>query len=407
MLHGISSILNILFLNDQESPLKNKKTGNLTQKNIQQQQQQFGQEEVWVKALIGDIGGTNCRLALIQFTKTSNSFQTIKRENYKNANYNSFEQCLEVFLSDISQENYPTMAKLGIAGAVFNNRVNISNIPHWPEVIGNDLSIKFKINSFKLYNDFEIASYGVVKLDEDADLIQVNGVKRDITKPMAVMGAGTGLGIAFVGTENQETKDGFYKTSYNVYPGEGGHASFPQVTEQQQRYYNFLKTKYPQKGNQIGLEYGLVGPAIPYMYEFIKNEYPELAQQNNIEKQVPIERFENFKDFPRFEVFQYGSQRKCVLSQKVVDFFIELYEQTIGDIILRTLCYGGLYLCGNITISIAQYILENKQNFLKDYIEHRGYLKSVFDKIPIYIVRKEDIGLDGAFAVAQQDFRSQ
>lgn len=45
---------------------------------------------------------------------------------------------------------------------------------------------------------------------------------------------------------------------------------------------------------------------------------------------------------------------------KVVDFFLELYTQTIGDLCLRTLSYGGIYLCGGISISLCDYILENK-----------------------------------------------
>jgi len=62
------------------------------------------------------------------------------------------------------------MARVGIAGAVFDNKNEISNLPTWPVVDGNALGKIFNIKSFKIYNDFEIASYGVIKMNKK-DLI--------------------------------------------------------------------------------------------------------------------------------------------------------------------------------------------------------------------------------------------
>lgn len=73
----------------------------------------------------------------------------------------------------------------------------------------------------------------------------------------------------------------------------------------------------------------------------------------------------------------------------------------MGDISIRTLSYSGVYLIGNITKTICDYVVSKKDHFLKDYKESRKYLSATFDKLPVYIVRKE-LGLDGAIAVSRQ-----
>ena len=66
---------------------------------------------------------------------------------------------------------------------------------------------------------------------------------------------------------------------------------------------------------------------------------------------------------------------------------------------VRNLPYSGIYLVGNMSLAVLPYILKNKDTFMKDYYENRPYLKDVFCKIPIYIVKEKDIGLDGAFVI--------
>jgi len=51
-----------------------------------------------------------------------------------------------------------------MAGVVFNNKNKLTNIKHWPEIDGDAMAKVFKIKKFTLYNDFEIASYGVINL---------------------------------------------------------------------------------------------------------------------------------------------------------------------------------------------------------------------------------------------------
>jgi len=67
--------------------------------------------------------------------------------------------------------------------------------------------------------------------------------------------------------------------------------------------------------------------------------------------------------------------------------FVSIYETVIGDISVSTLCYSGLYLLGNISISLAEYLLKHKATFMQEYKKTRTYMAEVFEKIPIFIVK--------------------
>jgi len=82
---------------------------------------------------------------------------------------------------------------------------------------------------------------------------------------------------------------------------------------------------------------------------------------------------------------------------EVIKFFVSIYETAIGDIGIRNLCFSGIYLVGSMSIAILPYILKNKNTFMKEYKDNRPYLKDVLNRIPVYVIKEKDIGLDGAF----------
>jgi len=96
----------------------------------------------------------------------------------------------------------------------------------------------------------------------------------------------------------------------------------------------------------------------------MRNRYPDLDRGENIEKVLGVENFENTKKFPSSEVFQYGVWKKDKICEKVVDFWLEIYFNAVGDLALRYLPYGGIYLCGGMTCSIKDYLVENKDSLM-------------------------------------------
>lgn len=98
-------------------------------------------------------------------------------------------------------------------------------------------------------------------------------------------------------------------------------------------------------------------------------------------------------------IFEYGVNERDSVCVEVVKMFVSIYETSIGDIGVRNLSYSGIYMVGNMSLAILPYLLKNKESFMKEYMDNRPYLKTVFDKIPIYVIKEKDIGLDGAFVI--------
>ncbi|EAR99099.2 glucokinase (macronuclear) [Tetrahymena thermophila SB210] len=374
--------------------------------------------EIIYKALIGDIGGTNIRLRLISFTKHARIPTVIKSsENMKTNQFNSFTDAIAKFLEGVEEIDWPEFAGIGMAGAVLDNQNTLTNAPHWPKIIGNELAQQFKIKKFQLFNDFEVASYACLNLTKE-EVIQINTAQEIPNKIKTVCGAGTGLGVANIIPYPKYPESSEYV--YQVWPGEGGHGSFAPITKTQQEFVDFLLKYFPER-TQIALEYAFVGPAIPYMYAFFKNRHQgsELALEKaegahhsfDVDEYHRMKRSKDEKErekanFPSHLIFEYGVQAKDAICEEVVKFFVSIYETAIGDMAVRNLPYSGIYLVGSMSLAVLPYIQKNQATFMKEYYDNRPYLKDVFDKIPIYIVKEKDIGLDGAYVVTRQMVQS-
>ena len=129
----------------------------------------------------------------------------------------------------------------------------------------------------KILNDFEAIGYAVSKIDEE-DYISLNPeVKRRVGETISIIGAGTGLGEAYL-TKSPTS------SHYDVYATEGGHTEFAAKTEEQWKLRNFALQYCSEKNKievkRVSIERLCSGPAIPMMYEFMRKEYPDLAAKS-------------------------------------------------------------------------------------------------------------------------------
>lgn len=79
----------------------------------------------------------------------------------------SLQECIDLYLTDVSPSNYPRIGVVGMAGPVCNNTVNAVNINHWPTSDGHSIAVKSKMDSFTFINDFTAAGYGVSTLKQE------------------------------------------------------------------------------------------------------------------------------------------------------------------------------------------------------------------------------------------------
>lgn len=85
-----------------------------------------------------------------------------------------------------------------------------------------------------------------------------------------------------------------------------------------------------------------------------------------------------------------------------LDLFLDIYTEFLGDTAIRTLCYGGLYLVGSLTLSVADYVIKHRKPFFDKYLKHRTYLESVLTDIPVVVTKHQDLGLFGAYVFARR-----
>lgn len=245
--------------------------------------------------LIGDIGGTNIRLQIVQLyhNRDHNRRKVIKELTiFKPQDYDSFSACLKEYLKDVAPENRPRIGVVGMAGPVNDNVVSVTvNIRHWGPSDGNKIAQEFGLDSFTFINDFTAAGYGISVLNESD--YQVLGESKNAPlieggkSTKLVVGPGTGLGMCFLAKDPDAE-------NYEVFPSEGGHTEYPVDTEEDWELIKFAREYIENSNNvenlrakgkvgRVSIERLCAGPAVPLIYQFMKTRFPDL--ESTLEKE--------------------------------------------------------------------------------------------------------------------------
>ena len=144
-----------------------------------------------------DLGGTKVLLGIFKKEINNNSPKLIFKKKYVSSVWDSFELILEDFLkNECKNITHPSSACFAVAGPLSNNNAKIMNLS-W-NISGNKLKNKFKFEQCELINDFAVQIYGIPFLKKNQYLtIQSGEIAKEDNKDLhAIVGAGTGLGIA-------------------------------------------------------------------------------------------------------------------------------------------------------------------------------------------------------------------
>ncbi len=320
-----------------------------------------------IKVLAGDIGGTRARIAIIE------DGRVLFKKHYASRDYPGPVEVLEEFQKDYGRL-LPKEASIAVAGVVENHQfVKATNIT-WT-VSTHELKQAFGFNKVHLLNDFEAVAWGILTL-EDAELVKLGKGKPDPYGPKTVLGAGTGLGQAFVIRCNG---------GFKVIPTEGGHTDFAPRTSEQIRLLSFLM----EKMEHVSVEQVLSGPGLVNIYRFV------LMDENN--QDDPL------KGVPETELpasitalSRKDEHSPCARALRI---FVQIYGQEAGNMALKSLAVGGVYVAGGI----APKIIDELRRFgFRQAFEAKGRMKKVLSQIPTYIITDPDLGLKGAWKFSLQ-----
>lgn len=162
--------------------------------------------------LAGDIGGTKTILRLVEFA-CGESMQTLYEQRYVSRDFPDLVPMVQQFLITAKTPT-PQKACFAIAGPILNNTAKLTNLTWFLDT--KRLEQELEITTISLINDFAAVGYGILGL-QPADLYTLQPGKPQPNAPIAVIGAGTGLGQGFL-IQQQD--------SYQVFGSEGGHADF-------------------------------------------------------------------------------------------------------------------------------------------------------------------------------------
>jgi glucokinase len=334
--------------------------------------------------LAGDLGGTKTLLRLVTVESPD---RAVFEYLYNSQQYPGLVAIAQEFLAaartKLGSKIQVQAACLAIAGAVIDRASYLPNLD-W-RITAEELERELNIPHVELINDFAAIGYGIAQLPaKDLNIIQVGQFKQNA--PQAVIGAGTGLG------EGLLIHDG---TDYQVIPTEGGHTDFAARSRQEFEFSQYLCRQ--QQIDRVSNDRVISGRGIMAIYQYLRDtshlpEHPELASLVKLwESQT-----EPSAD-PAALISELAISKTDLLAISTMQMFITAYGAEAGNLALKILPYGGLYIAGGIAAKNLPLLTDG--NFVAAFND-KGRVSDLLSKIPILIILNPQVGLIGAAAQA-------
>lgn len=314
--------------------------------------------------LAGDIGGTKTLLAIY------NADHCVAKHTFSSANYSTFHSLLAEFLTLIPSVHIDTVC-IGVAGAIVNGNCETTNLP-W-KLVCSEISQQLNCSQIKLINDLEAAAWGVLSLPE-TDFVNLNPNANKKQGNCAVVAAGTGLGEAIV----------FYDgNKHHVIATEGGHCDFAPTDSQQMALLTFMQARF---NNHVSYERLVSGAGIKAIYDFL-NQTNEYLFSETLEQTL------NHSNDQAAIIGATAVAETNELCVATLELFSKIYGAEAGNLALKCLPQGGVYLTGGIGLKCLSIL--QKGAFLESFLA-KGRFHSMLEKIPVKVCTQAEVVLLGA-----------
>ena len=320
--------------------------------------------------LAGDIGGTKLQFGL--FTKERGLRRPLAEAVYSSTDYDSLEDAITRFLRETGRR--ATKAVLGVAGPVFEGKSQITNLP-W--VIDEArLRETLKIKSVRVINDVEaIACFVPFLREQDLITLQTGAPIRH--GDLAVIAPGTGLGEAWLAWDGKQ---------YRAFPSEGGHADFAPATTLESELLAYLRGLH----GHVSYERVCSGIGIANIYNFLK-------EQGVAAEPAWLARGLNRTADPVPVIVEKALDREtpCDICVRSLDLFTSILGSEAGNVALKILATGGVYLGGGIPPRILPFL--EKGQFMEAFLR-KGRMRDLVARIPVHVITNPKAALLGAAA---------
>ncbi len=319
--------------------------------------------------LAGDIGGTKTNLAL--FAYEGDWREPVHEATFPSGKYPSLESLVRDYLT--RQQNPPiNHASFGVAGPVIEGSATITNLPWVMEE--QHLQQELNIPEVSLLNDLNAIAHAVPFLDE-RDLATINIGQATPQGALAVIAPGTGLGEAYL------TWNG---SAYQSHTSEGGHADFAPTDAFELDLLRFLLDHFPH----VSYERVCSGKGFPNIYAYLKDrglaEEPDWLARELARAQDKT---------PVIMQAALDQATPCDIAVKTLNAFVAILGAEAGNMALKVLATGGVYLGGGIPPRIVPYL--TSERFMQAFT-NKGRLGRLLSAVPVHVILNPKIALLGA-----------
>jgi glucokinase len=315
--------------------------------------------------LAGDIGGTNARLAYFQ--PQNGHLRLVSERTFPSREHSELGEIVTEFLD--ASNTRPEAACFGIAGPVRNGRVETSNLP-WV-IEQSRLAKQIHLPATLLINDLEASAWGIGAL-EATDLVPLNQVSGPAVGNQAVIAPGTGLGEAGLFWDGSR---------HHVFACEGGHTDFAPQGDLQIELLRFHRARF----GHVSYERILSGPGLVNVYEFLRDTG---CEKESGEFAAVLKNSD-----PAAAISRAALDGTQPLAEKALALWIAVYGAEAGNLALKTMATGGIFLAGGISPKILAKLTGSM--FIETFYE-KGRLRPLVEAIPVQVVTNEKAGLLGA-----------
>jgi len=318
--------------------------------------------------LAGDIGGTKTNLAI--FSPEAGLRAPLAEATFPSTDYPSLEALVREFLAQLDLK--PEGASFGVSGPVVAGRVTITNLP-WV-IDETQLQAALNLSFVHLLNDLEAIAHAVPLL-EPADLHTLNEGQPTPGGAVAIIAPGTGLGEAFL------TWDG---SRYRPHASEGGHTDFAPTNPSEVELLRYLQQRY----EHVSYEWVCSGQGLPNIYAFLKDsgyaEEPAWLAGQLAAADDPT---------PVIVNMALDEEKPCELCAATLNTFVSVLGAEAGNLALKVLATGGVYLGGGIPPRILPAL---KHERFMEAFRHKGRLSGLLAHMPVHVILNPKVALLGA-----------
>ena len=319
--------------------------------------------------LAGDIGGTKTNLALFE----PKGLRRTAFESFPSRKYETLEEIVEAFLR--THPVKATHACFGVAGPVRNGTAVATNLV-W-RVEARNVAKRLGLPRVGLINDLEANAHGIAALGEQ-DFEVLNPGSPSVGNA-AVIAAGTGLGEAGLFWDGKR---------YLPFACEGGHSDFSPLNELDVELWRHLASQF----GRVSTERVVSGTGLINIFHFFR-DVKRLEVPGWLEQQMR-------EGDPAAAVSAAALAQKSEICQRSVETLVRLYGAEAGNLALKMMAVGGLYVGGGIAPKLISVLREGA--FMSAFLD-KGRMRPLLEAVPVRVILNDQTALLGAARFALQE----